>query len=278
MKAKALLASLVLATLILSAAAAVVTGEPILRAGGGTGTPTTPQKSTVAATKGNMLVCYRDHVSAVVYALDADGDGDGDGAVKTVQIDVGRIKVNKGESVVVEATVSSLFLSQAVEVVDYYAGRDLHLSMYVQLFKGCTSATACVGADVIQPKPTAMLPLRVQSVLRAENLENANEYSEFVLDAGTNTGRFFFPELLEGDDYFLVVKFVLGARFFQNYGEMEAVSVGLGPHLITAERVRAQGSICVSDDYVKPEDDVAPQLDQLLFRPPTPTAAPTTYY
>lgn len=222
----------------------------------------TTNPAQVADNSQFKIACYRDHINAAPYnSIYTDGSHE-TSTSRTVQIDAGRMRVDMGESIVIEATMGSVFLN--VDDGDITTTTDfdsLQVSMSVQMFQGCSSAETCLtgtgnyenaepvvrtqrtknGVRALDPNPDAAVLLRAHKTKRAENLENANEYAEFVLDAGGNTGRFFFPEL-QSDEYFLVVNFeIIGLS------KSSAVSVGLGPHLIVAERFRAQGQVCVNE-------------------------------
>ena len=232
------------------------------------------------------IACYRDHINAAQYdTVNTDGLQDftsnNTNNSKTVQIDGGRMKVETGESIVIEATMGSIFLYvDDGDITTTTNWESLQMSMSVQLFQGCVSAETCLtgtdnhpmevdelvvrtqrtknGVRALDPSPNAVVRLRAHKVTRAENLENSNEYAEFVLDAGGNTGRFFFPELPE-DDYFLVVNFdIVGIT------QSSVLSVGLGPHLIVAERFRAQGQVCINESELVTAQQFVPPPAELI--------------
>lgn len=243
----------------------------------------TKNPSQVGDSSTFKIACYRDHINAAHYdAFNSDGlhdEANSTSINRTVQIDGGRMQVETGESIVIEATMGSIFLYVDDGDITTTTNWDLlQMSMSVQLFQGCVSAETCLtgtdhpadseeivvrtqrtknGVRALDPNPNAAVLLRAHKVSRAENLENSNEYAEFVLDAGGNTGRFFFPELQE-DDYFLVVNFdIIGLT------QSSVVSVGLGPHLIVAERFRAQGPVCINESELV-------SAQQFVFPPPDP--------
>jgi len=218
-------------------------------------------KAQPKANDSKFLVCYRDSTSATIFAV-TDDDDEPNAAFKTVRIPFAYIKVENGESLIIDASVSSVFVTFQQIISNFRGNLDFQvLVMSVLLFPGCTSEATCVGVTPITPEPAASLKLNVDGV-SAFNPDGSSATPEtvfqYTFNAATHTGRFYFPSLAAGN-YFLSIQFdlyvLVGLAHDDDYYSFEGASASLGPHLITAERVRASNSACVSDDYDDTVDD-----------------------